>query len=169
MNPNQSGPTPRKQGANGDEHNEAEVNDHDGVGEDSVRHETSPRERTVGHGGGRVAVALVVVAYAWWAVSRPPFSETATVAVMGAGAVATLWGVLGARSPAQRPETGRDWRWWAVLAVVTAIWQGASYVQHPRAAHPTISSLTNEVLDTLWARAAAFVLWVLTTVGIARR
>jgi hypothetical protein len=112
---------------------------------------------------------MVVLPYAWWAVSRPPFSATATLAVIAAGGVATLSGVVGSRSARQRPGSGRDWRWWAVLAAVTALWQGASYLQHPREAHPTISSLTNEVLDTLWARAAAFVLWVLATARIARR
>jgi len=111
----------------------------------------------------------MVLAYAWWAVSRPPFSAAATLAVMAAGAVATLSGVFGSRPARRRSEAGRDWRWWAVLAAVTALWQGASYLQHPRGAHPTISSLTNEVLDTQGARAAAFVLWLLATARIARR
>ena len=118
----------------------------------------------------RVAVAMVaLLAYSWWAVSRPPFSAAATLAVMAAGAAATFWGAVGPRPARPRPDLERDWRWWAVLAVVTALWQGASYLQHPRQAHPTLSSLTNEVLDTLWARTAAFVLWVLATVRIVRR
>ena len=58
---------------------------------------------------------------------------------------------------------------WAVLAAAAAAWQVAAYMQHPRHDHPTISSLTNVALDSQAARAAAFVVWLFTTVALVRR
>ena len=116
----------------------------------------------------RVAGAAAVGAYAWWAVSRPPFSTAATVAVLLAGAAAAGAGALSGRS--RRPA--RDvpgWGGWAALAVALALWQLGAYLQHPREDHPTLSSLANALLDSHGARAAAFVVWLLAAVHLARR
>jgi hypothetical protein len=56
-----------------------------------------------------------------------------------------------------------------VLAAAAGAWQLAAYLQHPRADHPTISSLTNEVLDSHLARAAAFIVWIGAARVLARR
>jgi hypothetical protein len=58
---------------------------------------------------------------------------------------------------------------WVVLALVAGAWQLASYLQHPRTDHPTLSSLTNALLDSHVTRAAAFVLWLVAARGLARR
>ncbi len=58
---------------------------------------------------------------------------------------------------------------WAALAATAGAWQLAAYLQHPRADHPTLSSLANEVLDSHLARAAAFVVWIAAVRGLARR
>jgi hypothetical protein len=56
-----------------------------------------------------------------------------------------------------------------VLAAAAALWQAAAYLQQPRREHPTLSSLANALLDSHPARAAAFVLWLLATIRLARR
>jgi hypothetical protein len=128
-------------------------------------------ERT-GRGGaaGRVLAAVVVAVYAWWAVALESFSSHATFAVVLAGSAAM---VIGAR---QRPPTHRQRAGgragtarWAVLGAVAGAWQLAAYVQHPRADHPTVSSLTNAVLDSRAARTAAFILWIAAARALARR
>jgi len=58
---------------------------------------------------------------------------------------------------------------WAALAATAGAWQLAAYLQHPRADHPTVSSLANEVLNSHVARAAAFVVWFAAARGLARR
>lgn len=116
----------------------------------------------------RVAGALAVGAYAWWAVARPPFSLTATVAVLPAGAAAVWAGARARRSPRPAPDVP-GWAAWAVVAAVAGLWQLGAYLQHPREDHPTLSSLANALLDSHPARAAAFVLWLLAAVHLARR
>lgn len=124
---------------------------------------------------GAAGWALVALAYAWWAVSLPPFSASATAAVLLAGLAAA------ARGAARRPPEHRRSRRgegtvptarlgaWCVLAVATAVWQLAAYVQAPRADHPTLSSLANALLGTHPVRAAAFALWLLGAAELARR
>jgi hypothetical protein len=111
----------------------------------------------------------VLVAYAWWAVARPPFSASATAAVLLAGIIAAAAGVS-LEGPRTRLAGGgrRVWVWLGLLAV-GALWQLAAYLQHPRDEHPTLSSLANGLLDSQPARAAAFVLWLLATAALARR
>ena len=65
-------------------------------------------------------------------------------------------------------EVRRAWAW-AVVLVAGGLWQLAAYLQHPRHEHPTLSSLANGLLDSQPARAAAFLVWVLATLELARR
>jgi hypothetical protein len=58
---------------------------------------------------------------------------------------------------------------WAALAATAGAWQLVAYLQHPRADHPTLSSLANEVLDSHLARAVTFVVWIAAARGLARR
>jgi hypothetical protein len=118
----------------------------------------------------RVGVAVVmaaVAAYAWWAVGLTAFSTAATLAVVAAGAVAVLAGTR-ARRRAGPPATGRTAPWLVPAGVLVAV-QAVAYVQHPRDEHPTLSSLTNAVLDSHGARAVAFVAWLVAAVELARR
>jgi hypothetical protein len=118
----------------------------------------------------RLAAAVLVCAYAWWAVALPPFSSTATVAVLLAGAAAAIVGVwVRSRHATARRPAATSLAPWALLAVVAAAWQLAAYLQEPRNDHPTFSSLANAALDTHATRAVAFVAWLLATVEIARR
>jgi len=117
-----------------------------------------------------VAAALVAV-YGWWAVGLPPFSGTATVAVIGAGAAAAAWAGWHRRRSGSRAGGTQEARLapWAVLTAAAVVWQLAAFVQRPRDDHPTLSSLANTALDSHAARTAAFVAWVIATVALVRR
>jgi hypothetical protein len=56
-----------------------------------------------------------------------------------------------------------------VLAAATAAWELAAFVQLPRGAHPTLSSLANLAFEHHPVRAAAFALWMAAGYGMARR
>jgi hypothetical protein len=112
--------------------------------------------------------ALAALAYAWWAAGLAPFSAGATVAVLSAGVVAIAAGSR-SRRPAPRRVTVRQAAPWIALALAAAAVQLVSYVQTPREDHPTISSLTNALLDSHPARAAALAFWLALAVGLARR
>ena len=58
---------------------------------------------------------------------------------------------------------------WIALAVAATTLQLASYLQQPRRDHPTLSSLTNALLDSHPARAAAFACWLALAAVLARR
>ncbi|HEX6596295.1 MAG TPA: hypothetical protein VF045_05135, partial [Acidimicrobiales bacterium] len=89
--------------------------------------------------------------------------------VIAGGVAAMLWGGTGRRRTTgiARPPAA-VWPWTAVAAA-TALWQLAAYLQHPRTDHPTLSSLTNAVLDSHPARALAFVAWLAAAAALARR
>ncbi len=112
----------------------------------------------------------VGLAYGTWAVSLPPFSGAATAAVLAGGGAAMLWGAIRhRRRPAGPADEPRALWPWVVLAAVSGVWQLAAYVQGPRADHPTLSSLTNALLDSHPARAVAFAVWLLIASQLARR
>lgn len=112
------------------------------------------------------------MAYGAWAVSLPAFSGAATAAVLAGGAAAVLWGAIRRRRPARTAGGAVERRavWpWAALVAILAIWQLAAYVQNPRIDHPTLSSLTNALLDSHPARTLAFVAWTAMAAELARR
>jgi hypothetical protein len=118
----------------------------------------------------QLIAAVLLVAYAWWVVALAPFSGQATTAVVLGGAAAMAVGARQrrrARSPSARDMAGIAT--WAALAAAAGAWQLATYLQDPRADHPTVSSLANEVLDSHLARAVAFVVWIAAARGLARR
>lgn len=115
-------------------------------------------------------ILVLALGYGWWAVSLPGFSRRATVAVLGAGAVAMLVGVASGRQRGPEDLTvGAGAGWWLVLAAVAGAWQLSAYLQEPRHEHPTLSSLANAVLDGQPARAGGFVLWIVAAILLARR
>ena len=123
--------------------------------------------RVIG-GAWRLVIGLAAGAYAWWAVGLAPFSAGATLAVVGAGL-----GVV-VTAGRRRRAAGRDVPLaaaapWIALVLAAAVVQVSAYVQQPRRDHPTLSSLTNELLDSHPARAAAFLAWLALTAALARR
>jgi hypothetical protein len=132
--------------------------------EGPVRDSAPDRGRAV-----RLLAAVLLAGYAWWAVGLAPFSGRATAAVVLGGAAAMA---VGARERPRRSPRAGDMAGiatWAALAAIAGAWQLAAYLQHPRADHPTLSSLANEVLDSHLARALAFIVWIAAARGLARR
>lgn len=144
----------------------------DGAGESPGRLDGRRRVGAADRHGGlaaRLVVAIALATYAWWAVGLGPFSTRATAAVVLAGAAAMA---IGGRERRRKPLTVGDVSGiapWAGLAAVAGAWQLAAYLQHPRADHPTVSSLANELLDSHPARAAAFLVWIAAARWLARR
>ena len=106
--------------------------------------------------------------YGWWVVSLPSFSGLATGGVLGAGLAGLIAG-WARRRPRTRQDPGSTAAPWLLLAAAACAWELQAYLRQPRYDHPTLSSLANALLDSHPARAAAFVLWLLTTVELARR
>ncbi len=52
------------------------------------------------------------------------------------------------------------WAVWAVLLAAVVAWEVIAFLQHPRAQHPTLSSLANEVLADHPLRALAMLVWL---------
>lgn len=119
--------------------------------------------------GPKVLIAVAVIAYAWWATGLRPFTATSTIAVVGAGIAAMVFGSLRGRWPEAARLRGIDVAAWLSLLGVLAAWQLAAYLQHPRSEHPTLSSLANAFLGIHAARAMAFVLWLASAARLARR
>ncbi len=111
---------------------------------------------------------LVGLAYGWWVVSLRPFSGWATAVVLATGVAAMAVGSRRRQPERRRLHVTRAWAWVALAAAAVA-WQLAAYLQHPREDHPTLSSLTNALLDSHPARAVAFVLWAALAVELGRR
>ncbi len=117
----------------------------------------------------RAAAFAVLIAYGWWATALRPFTAAATVAVVGAGAAVMTWSAMHRhvqpRSGVRRPGIVG----WIILFGILAAWQGAAYWQHPRSEHPTLSSMTNAVLETHAAQALACTAWLLIAMRLAAR
>ncbi len=118
------------------------------------------------HARQALPLAAVVVAYAWWTAGLRPFTWPALVAVGVAGTVAIVVGTRHRGEAGAHPDGVLVW---AVLLALLAGWELAAYLQEPRADHPTLSSLADQVLAERPARALAFLLWVAVGVELARR
>jgi hypothetical protein len=119
----------------------------------------------------RSALLIVLASFAcgWWATGLEPFSTRATLVVVAAGLAAMVVG--GARrGAAPTLETPlRTTAPWILIAGALTAWQLAAYVQHPRADHPTLSSLADNALDARPIRAVAFAAWMVTAGWLAGR
>lgn len=70
----------------------------------------------------------------------------------------------GARRSAKRGE------WvWGVLATLLTVWELQAFVQHPRREHPTLSSLSNELLASPTSRLIGVLAWLALGVWLARK
>ena len=58
---------------------------------------------------------------------------------------------------------------WGTLAGAMGLWELQAFLQHPRSEHPTLSSLSNDLLASPSSRAVAFALWLALGVWLARR
>ncbi|MDA8343455.1 MAG: hypothetical protein M0007_14720 [Actinomycetota bacterium] len=123
---------------------------------------------------GAAAAASAVTALSVAAAFTRPFTLAAgiTVTLAYAGLAATLVaqrrvGTM-PRMVARRPPVdggprrfGRRWLVWAVSLGSVAAFELASYLQGPRAAHPTLSAMLDGLDATPAGRGAAFAAWAL--------
>ena len=58
---------------------------------------------------------------------------------------------------------------WAELSAALALWELGAFLQHPRAEHPTLSSLTNTLFQSHVARALGLLMWLGAGTRLARR
>lgn len=58
---------------------------------------------------------------------------------------------------------------WAALAGLATVWELQAFLQHPRREHPTLSSLSNELLRSQAWRGVALLLWLAAGAWLARR
>ena len=116
------------------------------------------------------ASAALAAGYAWVATGLRPFTLPALVATLGGGFVAILVGARLPRRPAslRRAVTDGGWVWFALAAAIS-VWELQSFLQHPRSQHPTLSSLTNTLLESHASRVVAFAGWLAGGVWLARR
>ena len=98
-----------------------------------------------------------------------PFTWPALVSVGIAGAAAIVFGTFRRRPSGSDAEDGRRALTWAILLALLAGWELAAYVQSPRADHPTLSVLADQLLDWRPARAVAFLAWMAVGTDLARR
>jgi hypothetical protein len=114
-------------------------------------------------------MAATVGGYAWLATGLRPFTLPPLVAILFGGgmAVAVGAGLLPMRRPP--PARPRHLVIWAALGAALALWELAAFLQHPRADHPTLSSLTDAVFQSHPARAVGLLAWLAVGAGLARR
>lgn len=106
--------------------------------------------------------------YAWVVTGLRPFTVPALVATLAGGAAVILVGQRLLPPVAGREPVNGVWAW-AVVVTAAALWELQAFVQHPRSHHPTISSLSNELLRSHVPRAGAMVVWLAAGVWLARR
>lgn len=116
-----------------------------------------------------IVAAGVTGAYAWWTAGLRPFTWPALVAVGVAGVVTIFLGTRRRRLSESRSDYPGRVLPWGILCAVLAAWELAAYFQQPRADHPTLSSLADQVLDWRPARALAFLAWIAVGVDLSRR
>ncbi len=107
--------------------------------------------------------------YAWWAVGFRPFTWPALMAVVVAGVGTIVLGTRRRRPPERRALNTNGVLIWGIVCALLVGWELAAYFQHPRAAHPTVSSLVDPVIDWRPARALAFLAWIALGADLSRR
>ncbi len=117
----------------------------------------------------RLAIILAAVVYAWWVAGLASFTWPATVAVAAAGVAFIIVGTRMSRPSGAGFLAPRSALAWAILFALLAGWELAAYLQHPRADHPTLSALADQLLDWRPARALAFLAWMAVGADLARR
>lgn len=114
------------------------------------------------------AVAAVL-GWAWFASGVRPFTLPAEVLTFVPGFVVLVLTVRPRAQPytpaertgaARRPLPVRQWLPWAALVVALGALELSELFSKPRSAHPTLSSLTNTLIDTHPSRWAAYTVWL---------
>jgi hypothetical protein len=107
--------------------------------------------------------------YAWLATDLRPFTIPLAAAILIGGLVAMALGANLVPARVARPSWPRRLDVWAALGAALALWELCAFLQHPRAEHPTLSSLTNTLFQSHVARALGLLTWLGAGTRLARR
>jgi hypothetical protein len=116
-----------------------------------------------------LAAVVLVLVFAWWATGLLPFTAPALTVTLASGGAAIVIGMrrrVGDGDSLSSSQGAGIWPW---LILGLLLWELGAFLQHPRAEHPTISSLANLMLESHPIRAVAFAVWLVTGVDLARR
>ncbi|MDQ3570431.1 MAG: hypothetical protein M3396_07380 [Actinomycetota bacterium] len=108
----------------------------------------------------RVALAPVVVAYAWWVAGLAHFSVLALVAVVGTGSLTVAWASRKRRRRPTGPVRPAGLGPWVVVLGALLGWELLAYSLSPRSSHPTLSSMADVALRPRLVEAGAFLVWL---------
>ncbi len=111
-------------------------------------------------------VALVAAAcWSWFASGVRTFTRPAEVLTFIPVLVVLVLTVRPkARFPAGRAQPRQGWRTllpWVAAAAALVGWELSELFSQPRQAHPTLSSITNDLLSTHPSRSLGFLAWLL--------
>jgi len=117
---------------------------------------------------GRVELGVGVVgfmAFGWWVTAQPPFSTAATVGVLVAGVALIVFATWHRRresrpAPVTRSEARAGLLLWVVVLALVLAWELFTLFQHPRSAHPTVSSISDPLQAQHVARWLLFGGWL---------
>jgi hypothetical protein len=117
---------------------------------------------------GRAVVLAVVITYALLAALCRPLTDPALVAVLVAAAP-VCW--LGVRRPPRRarPVGGRSAAVWLAVGGLAVAFELGLWLGPDDAAHPTLSTLADPVLNTYPGRVLGYLLWAGSGVWLVRR
>ena len=116
-----------------------------------------------------MAGMAALAAYGWWFINRQPFSGGALLALFGAAAgVIALTSAYRASEDSHRrdeatanaPALRRSIVAWSVTVMALTAWELIALFSHPRADHPTISSLLAAAMEHQVPRFAVYLLWL---------
>lgn len=127
------------------------------------------RPRSPIRSAGRWLVALALLCFAWLAGGLSTFSWPAEVTTFTAAAAVLACAAVGRRDPAPVHLGRTGFAVWTAWLVAVTGWELWALFSLPRSSHPTISSLTNELIGSHPGRAGAVLLWLLVGWWLARR
>ena len=113
------------------------------------------------------AALAIAVCWSWLASGVRTFTHPAEVFTFVPALAVLVWTLRpSARLPVIRDDLGPRQPWWTVLPWLLAIaalvgWELSELFQKPRQAHPTLSSITNDLLSTHPSRFLGFLAWLL--------
>lgn len=110
------------------------------------------------------ALGAATLCYVWVGGGLRPFTWPAMVSttIGGLAIFVVAWRRAGATAitPASTPASRPGLVAWALWLAAATGWELWALSMHPRASHPTLSSLLNDLMETHPGRSAALLVWL---------
>lgn len=108
-----------------------------------------------------VATIVAALVYSWVAAGYLPFTWPMRVAVLVPVALALVVSWNRARDDVERiRDRAAGLMVWAALFVLLVAWELIALFQSPREDHPTLSSISDDIMSVHAGRAATFAMWL---------